>query len=258
MRLLRSFCILFLLFSTSLSKASDLQFLTENYPPFNYLENDELKGIGADIVKALGNKLGIEKTPRVLPWKRAYKTALTKPNTGIFSISRTKDREDLFQWVGPLFSVRDYIFVKRNFDFTGQNISDLKKIPSIGTQAEGAVHKALEKMDFNNLTLIYQVSRQLDLLLTNRVSALQVSDLAMSFDLQKNSLSFSQVKPIAILSQADLYLAFSKNTPAAEVDRWQKALNELIKEGKHAAILSKHFPSLSIWGQETGIEVQVN
>ncbi len=263
MVLLRSLIALLLFLSIfpaniSPAKASELQLLTENYPPFNYLEQNELKGVGADIVRALQEKTDTVSEPRVLPWKRAYRTALSTPNTGIFSITRTKQRENLFNWVGPLYSVRDYIFIKKSSDFSGQNISDLKALHSIGLQAEGAVHKALEKLSFNNLIPIHQVDKQLDLLISGRISALQVSDLTMSFDLQKNNLSFTEVRPIAILNQADMYLAFSKDTPLKEVNQWQKALNELIKEGKHAAILSKHLPSLSLWSLETGIEVKVN
>ncbi|WP_085906354.1 substrate-binding periplasmic protein [Kiloniella majae] len=263
MVLLRSFIILLLFLSispvkTSEVKASEIQLLTENYAPFNYLEQNNLKGIGADIVGALQKKVGTPSAPKILPWKRAYRTALSSPNTGIFSITRTKERENLFHWVGPLYSVRDYIFIRKSSDFSGQDISDLKALHSIGLQAEGAVHKALVKLSFNNLIPIHQVDKQLDLLISGRISALQVSDLTMSFDLQKNNLSFTEVRPIAVLNQADMYLAFSKDTPLEEVNKWQEALNELIKEGKHAAILGKHLPSLSLWSLETGIEVKVN
>ncbi|WP_085907753.1 substrate-binding periplasmic protein [Kiloniella majae] len=263
MVLLRSFIILLLFLSispvkTSEVKASEIQLLTENYAPFNYLEQNNLKGIGADIVGALQKKVGTPSAPKILPWKRAYRTALSSPNTGIFSITRTKERENLFHWVGPLYSVRDYIFIRKSSDFSGQDISDLKALHSIGLQAEGAVHKALAKLSFNNLIPIHQVDKQLDLLISGRISALQVSDLTMSFDLQKNNLSFTEVRPIAVLNQADMYLAFSKDTPLEEVNKWQEALNELIKEGKHAAILGKHLPSLSLWSLETGIEVKVN
>ncbi|WP_158090230.1 substrate-binding periplasmic protein [Kiloniella majae] len=263
MVLLRSFIILLLFLSispvkTSEVKASEIQLVTENYPPLNYLEQNELQGIGADIVGALQKKVGTPSAPKVFPWKRAYRTALSTPNTGIFSITRTKERENLFNWVGPLYSVRDYIFIRKSSDFSGQDISDLKALHSIGLQAEGAVHKALAKLSFHNLIPIHQVDKQLDLLISGRISALQVSDLTMSFDLQKSNLSFTEVRPIAVLNQADMYLAFSKDTPLEEVNKWQEALNELIKEGKHAAILGKHLPSLSLWSLETGIEVKVN
>jgi len=50
------------------------------------------------------------------PWLRAFKLAKTKKNTFIYAISRTPERENLFQWVVPLYSF--------NFALYGNNSAD--------------------------------------------------------------------------------------------------------------------------------------
>ncbi|MEH6630408.1 MAG: ABC transporter substrate-binding protein [Halopseudomonas aestusnigri] len=235
------FLVLVLIFITSSVKADSVRILTENYAPFNYVEQNELKGIGAEIVTAMIAKIG-KKTP----------------NTGLFSVTRTAAREDEFYWVEPLFSVRDYIYVLREYDFEGETLEDLQKLKAIGIQAGGAVHHKMTDLKFSNLVPIHNVDKQLDFLLGNRVQALQVSDVVMSFELTKAGLEFSKVKPIAILSQADLYLAFSKTTPVEDVQIWRDALHDLIRDGDHARILKNHLPSLSIWGMESKVRIDAN
>ena len=74
---LRSLIALLLFLNLSPVKASSLQLFTENYHPFNYREQNELKGVGVDIVRALQEKTGPVSEPKVLPWKRAYRTVLS-------------------------------------------------------------------------------------------------------------------------------------------------------------------------------------
>lgn len=41
---------------------------------------------------------------RIYPWSRAYVTALEEENSAAFMTVRSKKRENLFKWVGPLAS----------------------------------------------------------------------------------------------------------------------------------------------------------
>jgi ABC-type amino acid transport substrate-binding protein len=87
------------------SPIDDLNFYTEQYPPYNMKVGGEKQGISIEILRevldAADTKKGISDV-EVVPWARGYKTALNKPDTVLFSTTRTAAREDKFIWVGPI------------------------------------------------------------------------------------------------------------------------------------------------------------
>lgn len=97
----------------ALSASEEMMFVTEDYPPLNYVENGTIKGISVDILRGvfrqMGSSISSDKI-RVLPWSRAYETALTRNNTAVFATVRLPEREHLFKWAGPLGSDRKVIF----------------------------------------------------------------------------------------------------------------------------------------------------
>jgi polar amino acid transport system substrate-binding protein len=86
---------------------SDLLILTEEYPPFNYLDNGKLKGISVDILESAFTHMG-QVIPRdsfmVVPWAEGYETTLARNNTILFTTARITQREDQFLWAGPIIS----------------------------------------------------------------------------------------------------------------------------------------------------------
>jgi len=89
------------------SMPSDLLVLTEEYPPYNYMDNGTLKGISVDFLESAFTHMGID-IPRdsikILPWAEGYNTTLTRNNTLLFSTGRIPQREDQFLWAGPIIS----------------------------------------------------------------------------------------------------------------------------------------------------------
>ena len=83
-----------------------VRIVTEHLAPFQISENHELiGGIVAIEVQQLINKVLPENKIEVLPWARAFQIASERPNTIIFSLVRTPDREDKFIWIGKVAHV---------------------------------------------------------------------------------------------------------------------------------------------------------
>lgn len=91
--------------SISVVPAQPLTLITEDYPPLNFVTNGQLKGPSVEIVERIRAKLGLKQEIqeiKVYPWARGYRFLQTKANTELFSTARTKQREALFKWVGPV------------------------------------------------------------------------------------------------------------------------------------------------------------
>jgi hypothetical protein len=91
----------FIGFATPLyaNPVDDLDFYTEQYPPYNMMMSGEKQSISIAILREV---LDVAETRKgipdveVVPWARGYKTALNTPNTVLFSTTRTTSREDKF------------------------------------------------------------------------------------------------------------------------------------------------------------------
>ena len=86
---------LILLFCNS-SYAQTLTVYTEEFPPFNFTENNNIVGVSTEVVEAVMKTAGIEYKLESLPWARAFKYAKDQPNALIYSISRRAKRKNLF------------------------------------------------------------------------------------------------------------------------------------------------------------------
>jgi polar amino acid transport system substrate-binding protein len=84
-----------------------LSIVTTNEFPYQYQtkqnntaqEGYNEEGISYELVKSILKHSGIKKFEiRWYPWARAYRIAQKEKNTAIFSILRSKEREELFDW----------------------------------------------------------------------------------------------------------------------------------------------------------------
>jgi len=80
-----------------------LIYATEDFAPYNYLENGKLKGFSVDLLKIIWQELGIKPQQiNVYPWARAYKMLKDGNNVMLFTTAKTEDRVNLFKWVCPV------------------------------------------------------------------------------------------------------------------------------------------------------------
>lgn len=94
--------------SANADEVSRLLYMTEEYHPYNYTRNGSVEGVSVDILHEVWRRLGVESFPtvRVYPWARAYRMLGKREGTVLFSTARIPEREGLFQWAGPISTVR--------------------------------------------------------------------------------------------------------------------------------------------------------
>ncbi len=82
-----------------------LNLITENYPPYNYVEKGQLKGLSVDILllvlKDAGSDLKREDI-QVKPWARGYNIIQNEKNTILFAMHKTKKGKTCLNGLVPL------------------------------------------------------------------------------------------------------------------------------------------------------------
>ena len=109
-----------------------LTLLTEENPPFNYVEKGKLVGAATEIVLDMAMRAALPVKTDVLPWDKAYVRAQGERDTCLFSTARLENRERLFLWVGPIATNVWAVYGKGDFAPAIRTVNDLS-LYRIGT-----------------------------------------------------------------------------------------------------------------------------
>ena len=106
-----------------IAAAQDIEAFCEEFPPLNFMRDGKPAGIATDVLKRACAQAGITCQIHVVPWARAYHTALTQKNTLVFSTMRTPEREDAFLWLGPLLPRVSWLYTLSTTPFSADRLS---------------------------------------------------------------------------------------------------------------------------------------
>jgi polar amino acid transport system substrate-binding protein len=200
------------------TEAAHVLIVTEHLPPYQLSENNVLVGgsVGAQIKKLI-NKVIPESTIEVLTWSRAYKIALVRPNTIIFSLVRTPEREEKFIWIGKVAQIVTELITLKDSELEPiKALSELKNI-YIGVKRDDAIASFLVEKGFEydkNLVEIINTFSTMKMLEKGRIAVIPSNQQVIDFYCQTTGCSTADFKTIYTLKELseDLYLAASLGT----------------------------------------------
>ena len=224
-----------------------LEVLAEEFPPFNYVEDGHLKGFTVDLVHEMLSRANLSPRDgqiRVLPWKRAYLRAQTKPDVLLLTTTRTEEREDLFQWVGPIYRREQWLY-RRAGDEAVQvgALADLRGY-SLVVVAQSANHQLLLDGGYGLNNLIYETSSidsKIKMLLHGRAQIAPFLPLEVAHALSRQNLKPDSFEKLVKLSgRFQYYFALSRETSVLKTRLLQTALDWMMADGTYERILSHH------------------
>jgi len=218
---------------------------TEEDPPLTFRQDGKVTGLVGDVVQEIQRRLGNQDTIEVKPWARSYRETQSGANNVLFSTTRTRAREHLFKWVGPVVEVQGGLFVLRSNTLALQSLADAKKLKRIIVVRDWYLQQILTEHGFSNLTLVTNPTQMLDMLMRNRADAIVSENVSLPYQLRQLGYDPAQVKMAMVIAQNYGYIAFSPQTQDAIVRNWQEALDEMKLDGSFAAIYQHWLPNES-------------
>jgi polar amino acid transport system substrate-binding protein len=218
-----------------------LKIVTEtNYPPITFKnKNNQPDGLAVEVTKKIMQNLKLKQKIDMLPWARAYSLAQTKPNIVLFSVSRTKQRDKLFQWAGPIYSMKSSFYAKKDSKIKINNLEDAKKLKKIGTYFECFDEQFLKQQEFKNLKSTRNNIVNIRKLLRGRLDTISATNVTIKDMLKEANASFEDIKNVYTFMSVGVYYAFSKDIPFEVVDAWRKELEKLRSSGELQKIRDK-------------------
>lgn len=227
-------------------EAIKIRVLTSEFPPYNYtIENGSVTGLSTEIVQAVLQEIGVIALPESKPWARAYEEAKNNPNVLLHSITRTKERDVLFKWVGVIAPANYSLWaLKSRTDITIRTIDDAKKY-RIGTTNSDVVEQYLHgqrhpAIDSVSGQTAYE--QNIERLLLGRIDLWGVSTLPGYHFLTKLNAQDKVVRafPLDDIPSDGMYLAFGAKTTDSVVEKFQAALEAFKKKTQYQNLLKKY------------------
>ncbi|MGJ3494104.1 substrate-binding periplasmic protein [Piscirickettsia salmonis] len=225
-----------IIFSFSSYGLEKLRIMTEDYPPFNYLDKDkQLKGYAVELLTEVIKKIDAPQdiaAIKVAPWARGYSQA-QKPGLKnmLFATTRTEEREILFKWVGPIAQTKIVVFASTDNPITINSAEDLKKYKFAAIRGDiGAILLGSNKVPTANIHQLNKFS-----LLTRMVEKKRVDMFAYeqsgAIDLmKKNNIDTSKFKVAYVLKKGELYYAFNLSVDEKTINAYQQGLEDVKKD----------------------------
>ena len=222
----------------------DLVLMTEQYPPYNFEEDGQIRGIAVDLILRILE--GMQSTRsrediKLVPWARGYRSAMTKPDICLFSTTRTKEREELFQWVGPIATNRVSLIARKDRKIRIQSSEQIQNY-RIGTvtddvageilAAAGVPKNRLESVALN-VTNIMKLKR-------GRIDLWAYGENVAEWELKAQGMDPEDYETVYVLDEIDLYYVLHKDASNQLVDRMQAVLDSLKTSGEYRKILDKY------------------
>ncbi|MBF0224241.1 MAG: transporter substrate-binding domain-containing protein [Desulfobacterales bacterium] len=242
------FFSIFLLHTQALSEP--LHIVTLQYPPYEYEENGEIKGMATELIREVFRRMNQPIKIELLPWARALTMIELGQADAIYTAYKTSERElfadysnqVLMPQVVSLFVLKDSP-ITFDGDFSkiqGYIIGTVLKV-SYGEQFDEAVkNKVIDRIRVSysgeeNMQKL--MDKQIDILVSNKYGAIYILKKIGKLD------SVKELSP-AVASPSS-YIAFSKKRNLTSIrNQFDERLAEMEKDGTYAKIIVNFFKAL--------------
>ncbi len=216
--------------------------VTEHLPPLQYLdENQQLQGYAYEVVSAAMNSAEIPYVAYLYPWTRSYNLVKKRPDVCIFSMARTPEREQQFQWIGRITEVssRLYGLSKDGIELTS---FEQAKSYNIAVIRDDVTHQLLLAEGFEehkNLYVVENTDSLLKLLHSKAEIDFIVADrMTMPYRAKRAGIPLAAFKPSVTLknTQLNFHLACNLDTDSSTIKRLRQGFNKIKASGVREVI----------------------
>lgn len=218
---------------------------TENLPPLNYQDETGPQGFSVELLRMVAQQAALKLEVQVMPWVRAMQSAEATPNSILFSLTRTPEREALFKWVGPISARR--IVVYKLASRSDLNLPELRQLQGakIGVVRESATAKQLLAEGFKpgeELEFGLDDATNVRKLLAGRMEYVMLLDWAAAWNLRQLKLPYATLQAVLDYDTSKSYwYGLPPDTDAALVRRLQAALDATKRDGRYELLKLRYF-----------------
>lgn len=221
-----SLLILALLGCGRCAAAADIVAYAEESAPYHYTDNGQVVGSAAERLRAACELAKLSCSIEILPWARAEVLARQRPDTLLFSIVRSPDREKAFIWLSPIATEPIWIYGRPDSPPV-HNVAELAHTRiGVINGSSGAAFLQAGGVPRGAIDLANSTEGNFRKFLAHRVDFILTTQERMDQHLARNELPF-KVRKVLRMQDAVTYFAMNLKSTPAKVAALQAALQEL-------------------------------
>jgi ABC-type amino acid transport substrate-binding protein len=221
-----------------------LNIMTENWEPYNFVKEGKLQGIAVDLLVLMLEKAGSKQNRddiQLMVWPRAYGLVQTDPAGLLFSTTRTTKREKLFKWVGPIDENTTELIARKDKQIRINSDDELKNykigvvINDVGEQL--LLDRGIAKDSMQRVVNRDQVQH---LLHTGRIDLSPDNYQGFRTFCKNAGYNPDDYESVFILNRDVISYAFHPDTADTVIQALQKALDALKADGTYDRIMKQY------------------
>jgi len=212
--------------------AVDIVAYAEESAPFHYAVNGRVEGSAADRLRTACDRAKLSCSLAILPWARAMVLAKQHPNTLLFSIVRSPEREKEFVWLSPITVEPIWIYGRPDSPPV-RGVGDLAHTRvGVINGSSGAAFLREAGVPASAIDLANSTDGNLRKFIAHRVDFILTTEARMEQHQARSELPF-KVQKVLRMQDATTYYAMNLKSDPVKVAALQAALQEL-KAGERA------------------------
>lgn len=221
-------------------RAAQLEWVAGDLPPFAWRSPTGPRGYAHELVLLMAQQMGRSTQVTYVPWARAVQLTERSERIGIFPLARTPDREQRFQWLVPLMTVR-YVLIT---PATARRLSlDELRSLRVGVLRGSPIVRNLQAERFKAIVDAKDYKDLLRMLVGGSLDAVYAGAPMIDAAMSEYGYARQQFTTHQALGEARLYIAASRELAPEEALLWQKAYQQLEDNGSVARLRRRYFPT---------------
>ena len=240
--------VMLLSFNLFATQTTKIKIYTEHYPPYNMKNiNGRLQGSSVEVLSAVLKEMNSTQTiknVKLRSWTKSYKIAKKRVNAMVFSTTRTKSREKLFKWVGPIATTTVGVLAPKDKHIVISDVSDFNKY-KIGVVLDDVGEALLLEANVDKNRFDYvkgedAINQSFSKLEEDKIDMFAYNLNVAFANAKMEGFDISKYEVIYTLKVGELYFAFNKNTDDKIIKKWQNALDKVKKNGIYDKIQNRY------------------
>jgi polar amino acid transport system substrate-binding protein len=222
--------------------AQSLKAYTEEWPPYNFIEDNTLKGVSTDVLRLICQSSKISCDIELVPWVRAYKNVQETPNTLIYTISRIPEREKQFIWIGPILPRSMWVYARTEVAQKIHSIQDLAGLRIGAVRGEASLSELLEAgVPQTSIQIFNTNTDEMRMLKLGKIDVVANTEIGMQQNQKSFDIPANKVRKLLKLNDSSyLFFGMNLNSDPALVAKLQSGVDKLRNEGKINAIVQQY------------------
>ncbi|MDR3479174.1 MAG: transporter substrate-binding domain-containing protein [Burkholderiaceae bacterium] len=224
--------------------AQTIKLVTGNYPPYEYEEDGDIKGMAVTLINEAARRCNIAVKIQVVPWARALREAEEGLVDGVFSAIMTPERKQKLNFTTqPIVPLMVSIFVKRGspVKYDG-HIAKLRdyRIGILNQFSNGvAFDDAVKSGTLKNIDVVDNADLNVKKLMAGRIDLMVNNTYGAYFLFRKYGIAGDVVELLPPLDNSPAFIAFTKKRDMNTVrNAFDNALVSMKKDGTYQRIVA--------------------